>query len=68
MLIIVRDCKEERVETIEGTKELEGKREVEAISRQPAYPVFAFESLLSGEENQAENRMKAQRRERVVAV
>ena len=30
--------------------------------------MFAFESLLSGEENQAENRMKVQRRERVVAV
>lgn len=43
------------------------QKEMEAIPVQPAYPVFAFESPLSGEESQAENRMKVERG-RVVPV
>lgn len=42
-------------------KEYRKQKEAEVISVQPVYPVFAFESPLSGEENQAENRMKVQR-------
>lgn len=59
LIIRAIDCKEGKKKFWNG-KEYTGK-EAEAISVQPAYPVFAFESTLSGEENEAENRMKVER-------